>query len=149
MTLRLVCGAPGEPRRPLQRRVRPDSSVVSRRPGGQCNAPFRFGERAKWSRKPAAPRPARRRPFALAFGKQGGYFKKLFQNICATLQAAVSSDTSSQGRKRRKFSKDGSVDGDSSQNSQGSLQKTLARETGRAYRLGQGGGRPVDQPPNA
>src|SRR5438128_751814 len=85
----------------------------------------------------------------LAFGKQGGYFQKTSSNICATLWAAVSSDSSSQGRKRRKFSKDGSVDGDSSQNSQGSLQKTLARETGRAYRLGQGGGRLVDQPPNA
>src|SRR5436305_6309671 len=69
--------------------------------------------------------------------------EKFSKTFCATLRAAVSSDTSSQGRKRRKFSKDGSVDGDSSQNSQGSLQKTLARETGRAYRLGQGGGRPV------
>src|SRR6184192_679793 len=41
----------------------------------QCRPPV-WGSRAKWSRNPEGPRPARRRPFALALAKQEGYFKK-------------------------------------------------------------------------
>src|SRR6184192_2139709 len=98
--------------------------------------PAGLGEPREMVPKSGGAAPGAPSTFCASARKTRGLLQEKFsKTFCATLRAAVSSDTSSQGRKRRKFSKDGSVDGHSSENSQGALQKTVAPETGRAYRL--------------